>query len=263
MGDQSSLQTINGNDSIATKYFTDFYAYSPSANEWKRIADFPGGPRAGAVGFTLNSKGYVALGAGSDSTKGTGATYLTYNDMYAYDPSTGTWTRAADFPGGYRSYPTAFVYDNEAYLLGGTGITPNGFYKYSPDGNTWTEIQDLINYSAAPGGMYANIIPRTGSVSFVIDSTAFITGGASPVPASGVLLNYTWAYHFKSKVWERRPAFAYRPFVGGVAFTINGKGYVGTGVNGGAAYYPGGNKATAPYIFSDFYVFHPDSTKLD
>jgi N-acetylneuraminic acid mutarotase len=152
---------------------------------------------------------------------------------------------------------SAFVctHNNEAYVIGGEifgGDISTGFYKFTPTTNQWIEIQNLKNYSYAsgPGGAYANMIPRVSGASFVTDdSVAYITGGeASPI--GGLLLNYTWAYYFQSGKWERRPSFTGSPFTGGVAFSINNQGYVGTGLS------PEGTTPSTVFT-SKLYQFNP------
>ncbi len=231
----------------ARVYYNDFYRYDPGNNTWSKIANFPGAVRSDAISFVLNGKGYVSCGTDDSLTKG-------YNDMYAYDPTSNTWNKEADFPVKNLYGASAFVcnHNNEAYVIGGAsfgGYLSTGFYKFTPTTNQWIEIQNLKNYSYAPLMQYANMIPRVSGASFVIDdSVAYITGGeASSI--GGLLLNYTWAYYFQNGKWERRPSFTGSPFVGGIAFSINNQGYVGTGLN------PEGTPSTV--LTSKLYQFNP------
>src|SRR5437773_738196 len=78
---------------------------------WTQKADFGGTERWGAVGFSIDSKGY--LGAGFDST-------FTYpKDFWEYDPSTNAWTQKADFGGPGRYKAVGFSIGSKGYV--GTG----------------------------------------------------------------------------------------------------------------------------------------------
>jgi N-acetylneuraminic acid mutarotase len=67
----------------------DFWEYDPATNTWKQKADFGGGVRSVAVGFSIADKGYIGTGW-DDSYK---------KDFWEYDPTTNTWTQKADFGG--------------------------------------------------------------------------------------------------------------------------------------------------------------------
>ncbi|MEL6275920.1 MAG: tail fiber domain-containing protein, partial [Bacteroidota bacterium] len=73
----------------------DFYEYDPSIDQWTRKADFPGLARQRAVGFSVNSKGY--LGGGLTSINA-------FKDFYEYDPIIDAWSRILDFPGGIANF---------------------------------------------------------------------------------------------------------------------------------------------------------------
>ena len=55
-----------GDIGAANEYFADFWEYDPSTNVWTQKADFGGGARSGAVGFSIGSKGYIGTGGAND-----------------------------------------------------------------------------------------------------------------------------------------------------------------------------------------------------
>ena len=72
--------TVHENITLYAKWLT-----------WIQKADFAGGDRSNAVGFSIGNKGYVATGV--DASRGL------RNDFWEFDPISGNWTKKADFPG--------------------------------------------------------------------------------------------------------------------------------------------------------------------
>ena len=97
-------------------------------------------------------------------------------------------------------------------------------------------------------------IPRGGSVTFTINGVAYVGGGFNydavlqGVSPTGRLADF-WRYDALGDSWTQVADFPGTPRSQAVAFSLNGKGYVGTGTDG-------------TYDLSDFYVFDPnDGTK--
>ncbi|MBS1682865.1 MAG: galactose oxidase [Bacteroidetes bacterium] len=94
-----------------------------------------------------------------------------------------------------------------------------------------------------------NGVPRSGAVSFVIGGYAYIGGGfnydavGQPGTPTG-RLNDFWKYDPVSDTWTQMANFPGTARSNAASFTLNGKGYVGTGFDGTNAY-------------SDFYEFDP------
>ena len=130
--------------------------------------------RSNALGFSIEDKGYVALGYGS----GYGGAYGLQNDMWEFDPSDNTWTRKADFPGVPRADAACFVIGNKVYITTGyPGVTEpgdtiptNDLWEFDPNANTWAQKATF------PGG-----IMRCGAVGFSIDNKGYIVAGAGPI----------------------------------------------------------------------------------
>ena len=87
----------------------DFWEYDPVTNAWTQKADFGGGPREQAVGFSIGGKGYI----------GTGYNGPYRQDFWEYDPATNTWTQKADFGGTARYGAVGFSIGSKGYI--GTG----------------------------------------------------------------------------------------------------------------------------------------------
>lgn len=129
----------------------DVWRYDPVTDKWKQTTSFPGLPRDGAMGFTLNNKGYVIGGAAQ-----TGGSNPYVADAWSFDFGTETWKQLSEPPQNVaRSQGFAFSAQNKGYVGGGT-TTDGGslpyVYEYDPITDTWAlkeKIFGSINiYSA-------------------------------------------------------------------------------------------------------------------
>jgi N-acetylneuraminic acid mutarotase len=210
--------SIEGKGYIGTgwneSYKKDFWEYDSNLNSWTQKADFGGTAREGAVAFVINSKGYV--GTGLDEA-------LYKKDFWEYDPYLNTWNQKTDLAGTVRVNAVGFSLNGKGYV--GTGSDGGGSYKkdfweYDPSLNTWTQKADF-------GGT-----PRKGAVGFSIASKGYIGTGSEGVAS------------YKKDFWEFTPAgngpgswiqktsFSGTARDGAVGFSINSKGYIGTGLDG-------------------------------
>src|SRR5436190_13057311 len=109
---------------------------SHAQDTWTQKADFGGGTRAGAVGFSIGSKGYIGTG-GNDGGQ--------LKDFWD-DPATNTWTQKADFGGTARGGAAGFTIESKGYVGTGSDI-PNSsrkdFWEYDPTTNAWTQKADF------------------------------------------------------------------------------------------------------------------------
>ncbi len=127
-------------------------------------------------------------------------------------------------------------------------LSSAGFYITSCNPSTsttllgsWDKLGDFAGY------------PRDGAVGFVINNIAYVGTGYNY--ASNKFLNDFWRYDPTSDAWYPMANFPLSAIgglgrSGAVAFTLNGKGYVGGGYNLL-------NGSTNP--LSDFYEFDPNS----
>jgi N-acetylneuraminic acid mutarotase len=218
---------------------------------WKRMADFPGGARSGATGFSIGNKGYITGGAGAQN----------YNDLWEYDMSSDQWTKKADFPGPPLTWAACFVLQGKAYIgFGQSNVSPyssQAYYAYDPQTDTWTQMANIAFgafTNSKPLGLVVNgtgyLIPNTGTnqvfeydptldqwtgkgnfpgggrvkaAGFSIGGKGYLVGGSSG--NMGNIQGDCWEYDPTSDQWSQKasPPAVYDD----VGFSIKGKGYVG------------------------------------
>ena len=122
-GATANISIINGENVVCTFTNTNNTTAACTPNLWTQKANFGGGARFSAVGFSIGNKGYI----------GTGNNYP--QDFWEYDPITNLWTQKANFGGGPRRDAVGFSIGNKGYI--GTGQNNNGnsrsdFWCYTP-----------------------------------------------------------------------------------------------------------------------------------
>jgi hypothetical protein len=158
---------------------SDFWEYDPSTDTWTQKADFLGSVQVGggAVGFSINNKGYMGLGSNGSA------------DFWEYDPSTDSWTRRKDFLGNSRSWAVGFSIGSKGYV--GTGWGSNvgplsDFWEYDPKTDTWTQKADFSGQQ------------RYRAVAFSIGEKGYIGTGSYLTPGDYLLntksLKDFWEY---------------------------------------------------------------------
>ena len=95
----------------------------------------PGNGRSSAVAFSVNEKGYVALGRDS--------LHNPLNDCWEYDPESDAWTQRKPFPGVGRVKAIVVALNGKAYL--GLGFNP----KYLVYTDTSAYLKDFWMYDSA------------------------------------------------------------------------------------------------------------------
>lgn len=241
-------------------YYSDFWAYDAGTDTWTQQADFPGGNRVNPIGFSAGGKGYIGTGRIYSTN-----TYL--KDFWEFDPATNTWIQKGDFGGGARYASAAFSIGNKGYICGGVdqadvyfndlweydsntdqwiqkasvgttgrgasaafsiadkgyvgmGSVVNGgnfstalkdFWEYTPATDSWTQKADFLgtNY------YYANACFSIGDMGYVSDLD---------FPKKDL-----WQYDPAFDAWTLKKSFAGASRLSAVGFSINGKGYLGTG----------------------------------
>ena len=87
------------------------HGFAQTPNTWTQKADFGGVNRTGAVGFSIDSKGYIGTGdSGSGPLK---------DDFWEFDPVLNVWAQKANFGGGPREDAVGFSIGSKGYI--GTG----------------------------------------------------------------------------------------------------------------------------------------------
>lgn len=187
-------------------FFKDLWEYDPLTNAWTQKASFIGSARRQAVGFAIDSLGYVGLGYDANG-------YC--KDMYKYSPATNSWVQLNDFGGTARKEAVGFAMGGQGYVgTGDDGVLRNDFWQYEPTTDTWTQKPDF------PG------TPRKGAAGWGIFPQAFITTGEDINNAYPVDL---WEYSYFSDSWVQRADFMGPGRSNAIAFVLQDNGFVGTG----------------------------------
>jgi len=206
-----------------------FQSYAQPTNAWNQKGDFGGIRRAGAVGFSIGTKGYLGTGVGSSDS-------LWRNDFWEYDPSADSWTQKADLGGTPRIFAVGFSIGLKGYV--GTGLVgydslagsfTQDFWEFDPTTNTWTQKADF-------GGM-----DRYGAVGFSIGSKGYLGTGNSFAQDH---MNDFWEYDPAADTWTALANLAGPGRTFATGFSIGNKGYIGTGNIGGSS-------------TNDFYEYDP------
>jgi hypothetical protein len=182
----------------------DFWEYDPASDTWTQKANFAGGARYGAVGFSIGSKGYVGLGAYQ-------------NDFWEYNPATNAWTQKAALGTVNRSYATGFGLKGKGYAGLGWDSQYNGlrdWWEYNPVSDSWTQKS---NY---PGS--TEYSPK----GFAIGNLGYVN---SPVYSSGMTAMPSDFYQYDPAADKWTKKTGTYSYAGGVGFSIGNRGYVGMG----------------------------------
>ncbi|HZV12128.1 MAG TPA: kelch repeat-containing protein [Candidatus Kapabacteria bacterium] len=161
----------------------DFWKYDASKDQWIKIGNLPMGSDVFASAFVIDNKAYIATGEKSGPYPD-----IDQPQVWEYDPSTGNWTRKADFPGAGRNAAVGFALNGKGYIVGGEdnfSVNFTDVWSYDPVADKWTKASDAYP-DALTGWMTA----------FVLDSTAYV-GSGSGFQGSGIVGNNSfYSYHF-------------------------------------------------------------------
>lgn len=189
-------------------YNDETMKYNQAGNNWSTGAFNPY-TRLYSASTSNGTNGYFIGGYGFSAES--------MNDIWEYNPVFDAWTSKDTLPlSAARYYATAFSLFGNIYVFGGTNDMGNlnDLWKYDTATTHWTQMSPMP--SAA----------RMQCLSFVINNEAYVVGGS----LNGSNSKEVWKYDAITDTWTALPDFpgVNAPF-GGVAFTINGKGYIVTG----------------------------------
>lgn len=146
-----------------------------------------------------------------------------------------TWLNKQSFTSTARMKSTAFAVNGYGYVVGGRISTSpvtftNDVQKYDPVNDSWST---KANYPIIIGG----------SSSFVIDNYAYVVGGTNN---SLTIVSSNYQYNPATDTFISKAPYPGNGITTAVGFTINGKGYIGSGTHQGS-----GTPTT------DFYEYDP------
>ena len=192
-------------------------------SQWESVSSLPSTAEARhhPCTFSIGDFGYVVTGANR---------FGLLDDFLRYDPSSDTWQRMNDFPGGIRGFAIGMSHNSKGYVACGTdGPTVIGdLWEYDPESGLWKELADF------PGE------PRFHPALVAVNDKIYI--GLGNNRASGNL-NDWWEYDITNDTWEQKPNFPgarrHHPY----QFSIGEYVYVGMG--------------HGPAIYNDLYRYDP------
>jgi len=153
------------------------------------------------------------------------------------DDLIGNWVSIYDVEPGARTDAVSVSVDDIGYF--GTGYNSsdderyNDWWKYDPDANSYTQLADFPN-------------KISGAVAFAIGQDIYVGSGYDGTVRLKDFYKYSITDDLWSKVTDEFPGVAR---YGAVAFTVNDKGYVGTGLADNTVY------------LKDFYCYDPSTSK--
>ncbi len=225
------------NQDMSQQPYRDFWEYDPLADSWTQKANFGGGFRTRATGFSTGNKGYVGLGVNSTGTN--------FSDFWEYDAVADTWVNRTNFAGMARNGAAGFCIGGEAYVVsgydGGFGISlgpisatlMNDCWKYDTHGDSWTQ---KASFGAAG---------RISAIGFGIGGKGYMGMGTSAGGNQGNLTDF-WEFDTLINAWSQKASFPAGGRFWAVGFSIGGKGYAGLG------------RALTGYYMTDLWEFDPD-----
>lgn len=239
--EQAIAFSINGKGYVGIGYnrdldaeeLGDFWIYDPESDTWEQRSDFGGSPRYNAIGFAIGSRGYIGTGFDGDN----------YNsDFWEYDQGTDTWNEISSYPGEKLEEGVSFVIDNKAYLCTGrnNGLNVTDFWMYDPEGGSWSNLvpdDDETYYDE-----FLAAVRRYNAVAFTMNGKGYITTGTG---SSGSLDNSIYEFDPASLRWTQKTSFEGSGRSMAVAFVLQDRAFVGTGVSGTKR-------------FDDIWEFKPD-----
>ena len=127
----------------------DWWEFDMSTHAWRELADFsgPGRRHPSVVPVLLDKSWQIHVGLGDGLENGV---FANFNDYWAYDIDTDTWSQLADFPSSRRHHPFFFGLGSRSYTgLGHSdGFSPyveRDWYSYH--NGEWQREADFASYT--------------------------------------------------------------------------------------------------------------------
>lgn len=180
---------------------------------------------------------------------------LFFTACHSNDDTWGDWSKSIEFGGSNRVQAVSFK-SSEGVVYVGMGLNTNSnrpdqnltdFWKF--DGNSWKRVGNALGGGKNTGDFPDPMGGRTGSVAFVIGDKAYVGAGWRQSYSADKTDRYFsnfYVFNTKNDTWETdgtgKPVVIDIQdsgidsldcaFYGGIAFSIGGKGYAGTGRTG-------------------------------
>jgi N-acetylneuraminic acid mutarotase len=178
---------------------------SRGQNTWTQKSNYPD-KVSGAVGFSIDDKGYIGLGWNPSGTMA----------FWKFYPSTNSWAQISNFPGPFMGHSVGFTINNRGYIgtgLGGSNTLHSDFWQYDSLNDSWTQ---KANFGG--GG-------RSEATGFSLNGKGYIGTGWN----QGSFKKDLWQYDPSSDQWIQKASIPGPARIGAIGFAINGKGYIGLG----------------------------------
>lgn len=147
----NGIAYVGGGNSAGASgpFLADAFIYNPVTNAWATSTPIPDAGRHGAIGFSMDGKGYVVCG------RETGLAFT--QDFWAFNPTTSAWTTMTPFPGTPRSSPLVFVYYNDVVVGCGRDASVNYYdaWAYNSTTNAWSQIPAYPGATAMAGTSFS------------------------------------------------------------------------------------------------------------
>lgn len=250
-------------------YHNDLWQYDPATDSWTYLGKAPMNPRVNATIAAYGDKlyaglGYSALRAYNDTAY--------QRDWWEYTPASGVWKRLQDFPNANTVAPLSFAIGRHIYAIYGFGYNfTRNICMYDVASDCWSELPDnserpKYNFGgrgAWLGGMYyygtgyATYSMNHWYVSDVAsdrwDKCTDVPGKGRQFCACAASTKYVYLFggrHFAGDLTGGEVFDTFLRYIPGedrwewcgtmpcgraenqIAFTIDGKAYVGLGENG-------------------------------
>ena len=175
-------------------YLNDLWMYNIGAGMWMSCPNFPGAARAHPAFMVTESTIYVGLGDGPNAVN----EVVDYEDWWAYDIASSTWTQLSNFIGEQRHHPYFFEIDAVFYVTCGhsrqSGVIHNDLYSYDPISDSWTQLADLPSHG------------RVAGTQFTYDGKGYILGGEDE--NHELFEAQVWAYDPQTDLWQQYPTMS-------------------------------------------------------
>ncbi|KPM47434.1 hypothetical protein AFM12_14875 [Jiulongibacter sediminis] len=213
--------------------------FDPATVTWMLpAADFSGPFRLNSAVFKMGELAIVAGGVSFSASNPT-AVGVALQDVWAYDPSTNSWSQKANLPSA-RENAFAFSIGDKGFVGGGSkqGTLYPDFYEFDLAANQW------IARASLPVG-------RTQAASFSIGRKGYVATGKVKVGNSILNDSNVLSYDPSSDTWTTMASLSVSEGrYSALGFTLDGMGYFGFG------------KVSEQQLHYDLWQFDPNESQL-